>query len=48
MGIKQEIKDSPKDVEVSKIDRQPTNEDMNQLTRELMAMLTTIPTTNGG
>ena len=45
MGIKQDIKDSLKKFNTTKIDRHPTNEDMNQLTQELRAMLATIPTT---
>ncbi len=48
MGIKQDIKNSLKKSDITKIDGQPTNKDMNQLTRELGAMLATIPTTNGG
>jgi len=48
MGIKQDIKESLKKFEITKIDGQPTNEVMNQLTSELGAMLNTVPTTNGG
>jgi hypothetical protein len=48
MGIKQDIEDSLEKFDISKIDGQPTDEDMNQLTRELGAMLATVPTTNGG
>ncbi len=48
MGIKQDIKDSLKKFNITKIDGQPTDEDMNQLTQELRAMLATVTTTNGG
>jgi hypothetical protein len=48
MGIKQGIEDSLDKFEITKIDCRPTNEDMNQLTRELGTMLATIPTTNSG
>lgn len=48
MGLKQDIEDSLEKFDISKIDGQPTDEDMNQLTRELGAMLATVPTTNGG
>ena len=48
MGIKQDIEDSLEKFDITKIDGQPTDEDMNQLTRELGAMLATVPTTNGG
>ena len=48
MGIKQDIKESLEKFDISKIDGQPIDEDMNQLTRELLAMLATAPTTNGG
>eukprot|EP00804_Cyclotella_cryptica_P003006 CCRYP_006011-RA/>CCRYP_006011-RA protein AED:0.39 eAED:0.39 QI:0/0/0/1/1/1/2/0/328 len=48
MGIKQDIKDSLEKFDTTKIDGQPTDKDMNQLTRELGAMLATVPTTNGG
>ncbi len=48
MGIKQDIEDSLEKFNITKIDGQPTNKDMNQLTRELGAMLATVPTTNGG
>jgi|JI9StandDraft_2_1071091.scaffolds.fasta_scaffold2041384_1 hypothetical protein len=48
MGIKQDIEDSVNKFEITKIDGQLTDEDMNQLTYELGAMCATIPTTNGG
>ena len=48
MGVKQDIKESLEKFDITKLDGQPTNEDMNQLTRELKAMLASIPTTNGG
>ena len=47
MGIKQDIEDSLAKFDTSKIDGQLTDEDMNQLTQELGAMLATVPTTNG-
>ncbi len=48
MGVKQDTKESLKKFKITKINVQPTNEDMNQLICELGAMLATIPTTNGG
>lgn len=48
MGIKEDIKDSLEKFEIAKIDGQSTNKAMNQLTRELGAMLATVHTTNGG
>jgi len=48
MGIKQDIEESLEKFKITKIDSQPTNEDMNQLTWELRTMLATMPTTNGG
>eukprot|EP00804_Cyclotella_cryptica_P014408 CCRYP_004763-RA/>CCRYP_004763-RA protein AED:0.42 eAED:0.41 QI:0/-1/0/1/-1/1/1/0/247 len=48
MGIKQDIEDTLKKFDITKIDSQPTDKDMNQLTHELRAMLATVPTTNGG
>ncbi len=45
MGIKQDIEDSLEKFDISKIDGQWTDKDMNQLTRELGAMLATVPTT---
>ncbi|KAL7477531.1 hypothetical protein ACHAW6_003339 [Cyclotella cf. meneghiniana] len=48
MGIKQDTKDSLKDFEFTKIDGQPTNEDLNQLTKECINAAFSISTTNGG
>ncbi|KAL7475506.1 hypothetical protein ACHAW6_001416, partial [Cyclotella cf. meneghiniana] len=48
MEIKQDIEDNLEKFNITKIDGQPTDDDMNQLTRELGAMLATLPTTNGG
>ena len=48
MGIKQDIEDSLEKFDIPKTDGQPTDKDMNQLTRECRAMLATLPTTNGG
>ena len=47
-GIKQDIKDSLKKFDITKINGQLTNKDMNELTQELGAMLAAIPTTSGG
>ena len=48
MGIRQDIEEIVKGFEFTKIDGQPTDEDLNQLTRELARALASIPTTNGG
>ena len=48
MGIKQDIEDNPKGFEVTKIDGQPTDEDLHQLECKLSEMAASIPTTNGG
>ncbi len=48
MGIKQDIEESLKKFEITKINNQPTNKDMTQLTCEHRAMLATVSTTNGG
>jgi hypothetical protein len=48
MGIKQDIENSLKDHFVTKIDGQPTDEDVTNLIRELSQMLASVPTTNGG
>ncbi|KAL7479609.1 hypothetical protein ACHAW6_005333 [Cyclotella cf. meneghiniana] len=48
MGIKQDIKDILKKFNITNIDGQPTDKDMNQLNWELGAMLATVPTTNCG
>ena len=48
MGIKQDTEDSPKDFEFTKIDGQPTDEDLNQLTKECINAAASISTTNGG
>ena len=48
MGICQDIEEIINSFKFSKIDRQPMDEDLNQLTRGLTRALATIPTTNGG
>ncbi|KAL7476306.1 hypothetical protein ACHAW6_002177 [Cyclotella cf. meneghiniana] len=48
MGIKQDTEDSLEKFDIPKTDGQPTDKDMNQLTRECRALLATLPTTNGG
>ena len=48
MGIQQDIEDALSDYKVTKIDGQPTEEDLTKLLQELTAMAATIPTTNGG
>ena len=47
MGIKQGAEESLKRFEIAKIDGQPTDEHMNQLTHELGGLLATVPTSNG-
>ena len=48
MGVKQDIETSLKDYFFTKIDGQPTDEDVTNLIRELSEMLASVPTTNGG
>ena len=48
MGIKQDVTDSLRDYEFTKIDGQPTDEDVNLLIKELSTAAASIPTTNGG
>eukprot|EP00804_Cyclotella_cryptica_P003440 CCRYP_002085-RA/>CCRYP_002085-RA protein AED:0.42 eAED:0.41 QI:0/0/0/1/0/0/2/0/285 len=48
MGIKQDIETSLKDYSVTKINGQPSDEDVTNLMREITEMLASIPTTNGG
>ena len=48
MGIKQDTEDSLKDFEFTKIDGQPTDEDLNQLTKECINAAASVTTTNGG
>lgn len=48
MGIKQDIETSLKDYTFTKIDVQPTDEDVTNLVREMTEMLASVPTTNGG
>ena len=48
MGIKQDVTDSLRDYEFTKIEGQPTDEDVNLLVKELSAAAASIPTTNGG
>ena len=47
MGRKIEVKESLKDTHVTKIDGQPTDEDMMKLTSELLAIAASVPTGNG-
>jgi hypothetical protein len=48
MGIRQDTIVSLKDYEFTKIDGQPTDEDLNLLTEECINAASSIPTTNGG
>jgi hypothetical protein len=48
MGIKQDTEDSLKDFEFTKIDGQPTDEDLNQLTKECINATASVSTTNRG
>ena len=48
MGILQDVFDALKAFEITKIDEQPTDDDINKLTTQLTAALVTISTTNGG
>ena len=48
MGIKQDTEDSLKDFEFTIIDGQPTDEDLNQLTKECTNAAASISTTLGG
>ena len=48
MGVLQDIFDALKAFELTKIDGQPTNDDINKLTTQLTAALVTISTTIGG
>jgi hypothetical protein len=48
MGIKQDTEDGLKDFEFTKIDGQPTDEDLNQLTKECINAAASVTTTNGG
>ena len=48
MGIRQEVTDSLRDYDFTKIDGQPTDEDLNLLIKELSMAASSIPTTNGG
>lgn len=48
MGIKQDIETSLKDYSFTKIDGQPSDEDVTNLVREMTEMLASVPTTNGG
>ena len=48
MRIKQDTDDSLKDFEFTKIDGQPTDEDLNQLTKECINAGASVTTTNGG
>jgi hypothetical protein len=48
MGILQDVFDALKATKITKIDGQPTDDDINKLTTQLTAALVTISTTNGG
>jgi hypothetical protein len=48
MGIRQDIEESLKDFHITKIDGQPTKEDLLKLRQELCEAVASIPTTNGG
>jgi hypothetical protein len=48
MGIVQDVYNALKAFEITKIDRQPTDDDINKLTTQLTAALVTISTGNGG
>jgi hypothetical protein len=48
MGILQDVFDALKAFKIAKINRQPTDNDINKLTTQLTAALVTISTTNGG
>ena len=48
MGVKQDAEDSLKDYFITKIDGQPTEQDISKLKLELSEGLASIPTTNGG
>ncbi len=48
MGILQDVFDALKAFEIAKINRQPTDNDINKLTTQLTTALVTISTTNGG
>jgi len=48
MGILQDVYNALKEFELTKIDGQPTDEDINKLTTQLSAALVTISTGNGG
>lgn len=48
MGVYQDVFDQLKNFEISSIDGQPTDEDINKLTTQLTAALVTIETENGG
>ena len=48
MGILQDVFNALQAFEITKIDRQPMDDDINKLTTQLTAALVTILTTNGG
>lgn len=48
MGVYQDVFEALKAFEISTIDGQPTDEDINKLTTQLTAALVTIETENGG
>ena len=48
MGYKQDAEEALKSFHTTKIDGQPTDEDITKLSNELTEMAATIPTMNGG
>jgi hypothetical protein len=48
MGILQDVFNALQAFEITKIDGQPTDDDINKLTTQLTAALVTISTANGG
>jgi hypothetical protein len=48
MGILQDVFNALKAFEIAKINGQPTDDNINNLTKQLTAALVTISTTNGG
>ena len=48
MGILQDVFNALQAFEITKIDMQPTDDDINKLTTQLTAAILTISTTNGG
>ena len=48
MGVKQDTEDSLKDYFITRIEGQPTEQDLSKLKLELSEGLANIPTKNGG